>query len=65
LCRPVIRHHFRKNENVISDGSQFTIIENVPENRLGLRIKQPPIISRIDVLERIKFDESWIEVVSN
>jgi hypothetical protein len=46
-------------------GSQFTIIENVPENRLRLRIKQPPIISKYDVLEKINFDESWIEVVSN
>jgi hypothetical protein len=46
-------------------GSQFTITENVPENRLRLRIKQPPIISKSDVLEKIKFDESWIEVVSN
>ena len=46
-------------------GSQFTIIENVPRNRLRLRIKQPPIISKHDVLEKINFDESWIEVISN
>jgi hypothetical protein len=46
-------------------GSQFTIIENVPENRLKIRIKQPPIIEKTDVFEKIKFNESWVEVVSN
>jgi hypothetical protein len=44
-------------------GSQFTIVENVPKDRLSIRIKQPPIISQGDVLEKIKFDESWIEIL--
>jgi len=44
-------------------GSQFTIIETVPDNRLALRIKQPPYLDREDVLKALKFDESWIEIV--
>jgi hypothetical protein len=45
-------------------GSQFTIVENVPRDRISIRIKQPPIISQGDVLEKIKFDESWIEILN-
>lgn len=45
-------------------GSQFTIVSDVPKNRLCLRLKKPPIIPETDVLKAIKFDESWVEVVS-
>jgi hypothetical protein len=45
-------------------GSQFTIIEDVPKNRLAIRIKKPPVLDREEVLASIKFDESWIEVIS-
>lgn len=45
-------------------GSQFTIIEDVPENRLSIRIKQPPIVNKEDVLEKIKFDDSWVEIIN-
>jgi hypothetical protein len=44
-------------------GSQFTIIETVPKDRLSIRIKKPPIIKMKDVLEKIEFDESWIEIL--
>lgn len=44
-------------------GSQFTIIENVPDNRLAIKIKQPPHITRKSVLEAISFDEAWIEII--
>lgn len=44
-------------------GSQFTIIENVPEARLAIRIKQPPRLNRESVLESIRFDPSWVEVL--
>jgi len=44
-------------------GSQFTIIENVPEDRFAIRIKKPPILDRDDVLKAIKFDASWIEII--
>jgi hypothetical protein len=44
-------------------GSQFTIIEDVPENRLAIRIKKPPRVNRDEVLKAIKFDESWVQVI--
>ncbi len=44
-------------------GSQFTITTNVPENRLKLRIRRPPILGREEVLTQLKFDPSWIEIV--
>lgn len=44
-------------------GSQFTIIEDVPQKRLSIKIKKPPIIGKEDVLEKIKFDDSWIEIL--
>jgi hypothetical protein len=45
-------------------GSQFTIIEDVPENRLAIRVKKPPIVDSAKVLEGIGFDDSWIEIIS-
>lgn len=44
-------------------GSQFTIIENVPEERLAIKIKEPPQLDRDKVLQSINFDESWVEVL--
>jgi hypothetical protein len=54
------------NEHIFTwqpHGSQFTIIEDVPEDRLAIRIKQPPIIDRKDILKAINFDESWVEII--
>ena len=45
-------------------GSQFTIIEDVPDQRLAIRVKKPPMVDSAKVLEGINFDESWVEVVS-
>lgn len=45
-------------------GSQFTIIEDVPENRLAIRVRKPPIVDSARVLEGIQFDDSWIEIIS-
>lgn len=44
-------------------GSQFTIIENVPDERLAIKIRKPPILDRDAVLKSIKFDESWVQVI--
>ncbi len=44
-------------------GSQFTITTVVPDNRLKLRIKQPPRLDRNAVLTQLKFDPSWVEIV--
>jgi len=45
-------------------GSQFTIIEDVPEKRLGIRVRKPPIVDSKKVLDGIGFDDSWVEVIS-
>ena len=45
-------------------GAQFTVKTNVPDNRLKLRIKCPPLLDRDRVLEQLKFNTSWIEVVN-
>jgi hypothetical protein len=44
-------------------GSQFTIIEAVPEKRMAIRIKRPPCLDRDDFLTAISFDPSWIEIL--
>jgi hypothetical protein len=44
-------------------GSQFTIIEAVPDNRLAIRIRQPPYLNQDNVLKALKFDSSWIEII--
>ena len=44
-------------------GSQFTITTKVPDNRLKLRIKKPPVLDRDEVLASLKFDPSWVEIV--
>lgn len=45
-------------------GSQFTIIENVPEERLAIKIKEPPHLDRDAVLKSINFDASWVQILS-
>ena len=45
-------------------GSQFTIIEEVPKKRLAIRIRKPPILDQKTILDSIKFDESWVEIIS-
>ncbi len=40
-------------------GSQFTIIEKVPEETLILKIKQPETLDKEKILEAIGFDKSW------
>lgn len=44
-------------------GSQFTLVEDVPKDRLAIRIKSPPKLSKDDVLTALKFDPSWVEVL--
>jgi len=44
-------------------GSQFTIIEEVPDDRLSIRIKKPPELDRAAFLKTIKFDKSWVEII--
>ncbi len=43
-------------------GSQFTIIEPVPDDCLHITIKPPPRLDRDEVLKAIHYDDSWITV---
>lgn len=53
------QHHFTWQPH----GAQFTIIEEVPENRLALRLKQPPALKPDAVLATFGFDPSWVQVI--
>lgn len=44
-------------------GSQFTIIEDVPDKGLVIRIKQPPILDKEKTLSALGFDKSWITII--
>jgi len=44
-------------------GSQFTIIEEVPDDCVIIQIKKPPILDKEKILETIGFDKSWIKIV--
>ncbi|MDR1416232.1 MAG: hypothetical protein LBJ57_02280 [Prevotellaceae bacterium] len=43
-------------------GSQFTIIEDVPERSLLIRIKQPTSLNKEQILTTLGFDKSWISI---
>lgn len=44
-------------------GSQFTIIESVPDNKICLKLRDPGRISENAVLESLNVDDSWIEII--
>lgn len=43
-------------------GSQFTIIEEIPEKSLIIRIKQPKTLDKEKILSALGFDKSWISI---
>lgn len=43
-------------------GSQFTIIEDVPERGLVIKIKQPKTLDKDQILKALGFDKSWVTV---
>jgi superfamily I DNA and/or RNA helicase len=43
-------------------GSQFTIIEDIPEESLLIKIKEPEKLNKENVLNALGFDKSWISV---
>ena len=43
-------------------GSQFTIIEEIPENSLLIKIKEPDQLNKEEVLTALGFDKSWVNV---
>jgi hypothetical protein len=59
LLKETNRHTFTWQPH----GSQFTIIEQIPDERLKLRIRKPPILKREQILDALKVDDTWIEIV--
>lgn len=45
-------------------GSQFTIIERIPEKRLSLQLRTPTAVDESVILEAVHFDESWVRIIS-
>lgn len=63
----LVAHEKRTGEHCFTwqpHGSQFTIVENVPDKKICIRLKQPPGLDRDKVLGTMNFDESWIEIVT-
>ncbi len=46
-------------------GSQFTIIENIPDKRLHISVKKPEQVDRETILKAVNFDNSWYSIVSD
>lgn len=46
-------------------GSQFTIIEEIPEDRLHLRVRIPEKLDKASVLKALNFDKHWITKVED
>lgn len=44
-------------------GSQFTILEKVPQSAIKFKIKNPPKITQEEILKTIDFDEKWVEFI--
>ena len=43
-------------------GSQFTIHVHVPEKAIKFTIKQPPQLTKADILKALNFDSSWVKI---
>ena len=47
-------------------GSQFTIVEPVPERAIRFRIRrQPPIVTMEQILRLTRFESDWVEILLN
>jgi hypothetical protein len=44
-------------------GSQFTIVEDVPEKRLHLKLRKPQLLETEKILDSLGFDKTWVEVI--
>jgi hypothetical protein len=58
--------HTKTNEHSFTwqpHGSQFTIIEDVPEKSLVIKIRQPKTLDKNQILKALGFDKSWVTVI--
>lgn len=60
-CKPAKKKKFTWQPH----GSQFTITEQVPDNRLAIHVRQPNYLERNVVLDGLGFDESWVTILGN
>lgn len=44
-------------------GSQFTIVEEVPRERLAIRVQEPPTLKPEQVLDAVGFNASWVQTI--
>lgn len=44
-------------------GSQFTIIEEIPEEKIHIQVKKPELIDKELLLKTINFDNSWYTII--
>lgn len=44
-------------------GSQFTIIEQIPENRLHVQIKKPITVDKSVILKSVGYSKDWIHIL--
>lgn len=61
----LVGHNKRTKEHRFTwqpHGSQFTIIEDVPDKSLLIRIKKPPTLDKEKVLDTLGFDKTWVTV---
>ncbi|MCB0879409.1 MAG: hypothetical protein KDC46_10595 [Thermoleophilia bacterium] len=59
-------HHGETGEHRFTwqpHGSQFTIIERIPENAVVFRIQEPPKLDPDSILLGIGFSDQWVQVV--
>lgn len=45
-------------------GSQFTIIEKIPERYTAIRVKKPDKLDKVQVLNAVGYDRSWVTLIS-
>ena len=46
-------------------GSQFTIIEEIPDDRLHLEVDKPQKVDKDVILESIGYSKDWVRVISD
>ena len=46
-------------------GSQFTIIEDIPEGRVHLKVKRPEKMNKQEVLDTVGFTPAWVQVLED
>ena len=46
-------------------GSQFTIIEPIPSDRVHIRLRVPPKLDKQQVLQTLHYDSSWITLMGD